>query len=191
MGKDMEHLVEPSQEKKEAIHAIYKEIFKRKEPLNSDYQKKAQSLMTYLFAWENWSWRVEGISKKAFEQITGQKSGSLSKGLVRHHFLEGGRSKTYSDLLSGNEPLSLEEFFQYFWERDRTVILTRNEHDTEKNINGLKVMRLDWKEGYFQNSGLIGFKVRKNTEREYLSGLSDEQQEWLEIRSLLPKPHIS
>ncbi|MDA9930494.1 hypothetical protein N9E91_04545 [Alphaproteobacteria bacterium] len=184
MGEDMEHLVEPSQEKKEALHAIYKEVFNRKEQLNSDYQKKAQSLMTYLFAWENWSWRVEGISKKAFEQIIDQESGNFSKGLVRHHFLEGGRDKTYSDLLGGNKPLSLEEFFHCFWERDRTVILTRAEHNTEQNIEDIQVMKLNWKTGYFQNSDLIGFKVRKGIERQYLLGLPKEDIEWETICSL-------
>ena len=48
---------EPNEETKKEIYKLYKAIYK------SNLEDKKTKLLTYIFAWYPWSWRVVGISK--------------------------------------------------------------------------------------------------------------------------------
>jgi hypothetical protein len=87
-------LNEPSQQIKEQIYKFYIQIFDS----SFDVQKK-KNLLTSIAGWEEWSWRVVGISVSAVGKIL-DKNGhaSVKKELVRDHFFPG-RSETYNNML--------------------------------------------------------------------------------------------
>ena len=59
---------EPDENYRKELYKIYNSIVESKLEI-----KKKRNLLTYLFAWENWSWRVVGISVKALEEIQKNK----------------------------------------------------------------------------------------------------------------------
>ena len=181
----LKKLQPPSEERLLTLHALYEEIFLRQDELNSEYAGKAAGILNYLFAWESWSWRVVGISQNAFHQIIEQTSGNFSKGLVRHHFIGLGRKEIYSMMLEGTNPMGKGDFYECFWNRDKTVVMTKGEHENSMALDRVQVMELNWEHGYFSNAGLIGFKARKTIEREFLIQQQQNSEiSWMVLGSL-------
>lgn len=180
----LKKLQPPSEKRLLTLHALYEEIFLRQDELNSEYNGKAAGILNYLFAWESWSWRVVGISQKAVNQIVQQTSGNFSKGLVRHHYVGLGRKEIYSMMLEQTNPMGKDDFFECFWNRDKTVVMTKAEHENVAS-DRVKVMELNWQDGYFSNAGLIGFKARKTIEREFLIQQQQNAEiSWIVLGSL-------
>ena len=87
--------------------------------------KKKRMLISTILGYEDWAWRVEGISKGTLIRCK-VNDYKRPKGLVRdHHVCD--RKETYSRLIE-ERPLKQEEWWNYFWERDKTRILTNEEH---------------------------------------------------------------
>ena len=59
---------EPTEGQKKQLYNLYKAIY------HSKLDNKRNKLMTYLFAWEDWSWRIEGISKGALQILKDKKA---------------------------------------------------------------------------------------------------------------------
>ena len=145
-------LNEPSQQIKEQIYKFYIQIFES----SFDVQKK-KNLLTSIAGWEEWSWRVVGISVRAVGKILDQKGHARVKSeLVRDHFFQG-RSVTYNNMLKTK--LNFEDYWKEFWDNDRTILMTKDEHNkisTDKftglweNISD-KVFEIDWKLGNFKS----------------------------------------
>ena len=126
-------------------------------------------LISTILGYEDWAWRVEGISKGALMRckVIDYKR---PKGLVRdHHVCD--RKETYSRLIEVN--LSQDKWWKYFWERDKTRILTNEEH-VKKNTSNPEIIKIDWTEGYFQSRGYAGFNFRKSVEGEFVKQLCKE-----------------
>ena len=158
-------LNEPSQQIKEQIYKFYIQIFES----SFDVQKK-KNLLTSIAGWEEWSWRVVGISVRAVGKILDQKGHARVKSeLVRDHFFQG-RSVTYNNLLKTK--LNFEDYWKEFWDNDRTILMTKDEHNkisTDKftglweNISD-KVFEIDWKLGNFKSNKVAGFHFTKQKE---------------------------
>ena len=156
---------EPSQQIKEQIYKFYIQIFES----SFDVQKK-KNLLTSIAGWEEWSWRVVGISVRAVGKILDQKGHARVKSeLVRDHFFQG-RSVTYNNMLKTK--LNFEDYWKEFWDNDRTILMTKDEHNkisTDKftglweNISD-KVFEIDWKLGNFKSNKVAGFHFTKQKE---------------------------
>ena len=169
-------IIEPTREIKEEIYKLYTSVF------NSELKDKRIKLMTYIFAWYPWSWRVVGISKGAVDRISLEGYYPLPKKLQRDHFLQS-RNDTYKIMLEGAHKMPFTEWWTLFWENDPTIIMTKDEHDTGRG--SIKCHKLDWTDGYFAGNSLIGFKFRKKTEAAYIQYLNEENQfQWVSVEDI-------
>ena len=146
---------EPEEHYRRELYKIYKSILD-----TSLNVKKKRNLLTYLFAWENWSWRVVGISVNALQKIKDNDFVS-NQGIVRGHIND--RSKTY-DLLT-SKTVEYEEWWKTFWDNDATELVTKEENGKKQTKS--KIVEIDVSKGYFVSNGLVGFKFRKTAEGEY------------------------
>ena len=149
---------EPTDKLKQEIYKLYTEIYES----SFDLQKK-KNLLTSIAGWEEWSWRVVGISVEAEGKIIDYKGhASVKKELVRDHFFQG-RSETYNNMLKTK--LNFEDYWKEFWNNDRTILMTKEEHNKIKadKFVGLwdnfssKVFEIDWKRGFFKSNKVAGF----------------------------------
>jgi hypothetical protein len=174
--KPPSQISEPDATVRHEIYKLYVAIF------NSQIGDKKTKLMTYIFAWYPWSWRVVGISKGAVSKIEKDAFYPLPKRIVRDHFLKE-RNETYTKMLQGNRPMDQEEWWNLFWDNDQTVIMTKEEHDTGREL--VQCHQLNWRDGYFACNSLVGFKYRKNTEGAYLKDLKKSNSyKWVSIKHL-------
>ena len=160
---------EPSKEIKEEIYKLYTQIYDS----SFDKQKK-KNLLTSIAGWEPWSWRVVGITVDAVGRILENNGHARVKSeLVRDHFFQG-RSKTYENMLVNK--LDFENYWKEFWENDRTILMTKEEHNkinTDKFV-GLwdfkedKIFEIDWRHGYFISNKVAGFHFTYKREGQYI-----------------------
>ena len=113
---------EPSENIRKQIYQFYCKIYDS----SFDIQKK-KNLLTSIAGWEKWSWRVVGITANAVGRIIDEDGHARVKSeLVRDHFFQG-RSKTYENMLK--KKLDYESYWKEFWENDRTILMTKEEHN--------------------------------------------------------------
>lgn len=87
-------------------------------------------VLTALMACRDFSWRVVGITEKALIQYSNQNFRRLEKdGITRGHITP--RLQTAEKVLSGKEPLSLDDFFEQWLRSDETVLCARGENRRE------------------------------------------------------------
>ena len=55
---------EPNEKEKKEIYKLYETIY------HSNLKDKKTKLLTYIFAWYPWSWRVIGISAVSYTHLT-------------------------------------------------------------------------------------------------------------------------
>jgi hypothetical protein len=112
------------------------------------------------------SWRPTHISPKAVCEYT---EGS-SKNLQRAHGVLGDRLGRYErtmSLLEGNK-LSFDDWWSFFSDHDKTVLITRKEHSSGRKFTEDELIRLPpWERGLFENSG-FSVRIRKKTEGVWL-----------------------
>ena len=160
---------EPQISHRKVLYKLYEAIY------DCEIENKRKNLLTYLFAWEDWSWRIEGISKNALILLKEKDFFPKPKGLVRHHFKQN-RSKTYEQMLQ--KKYNLDEWWNLFWENDSTWLITEEEH---KNVNKFnydlknKIEKINWADGYFKGGGLVGFKYRKSVEAKMVELLYESK----------------
>ena len=165
-----EKISEPNLEMKKQMYEFYKMTF------NSCFtERKKINLMTSISGWEKWSWRVVGITQNAINEIHYINGNSkVTKLLVRDHFFQG-RSETYKKMIL--KLLSFEEWWSEFWDNDRTILMTKVEHNKiekikkdEGNLKEIKsqIYELDWKSGLFQSGKVAGFLFAKKYEGDFI-----------------------
>ena len=160
---------EPSKKIKEEIYKLYTQIYDS----SFDKQKK-KNLLTSIAGWEPWSWRVVGITVDAVGRILENNGHARVKSeLVRDHFFQG-RSKTYENMLVNK--LDFENYWKEFWENDRTILMTKDEHNkinTDRFV-GLwdfkedKIFEIDWRDGYFISNKVAGFHFTYKREGQFV-----------------------
>ncbi|MBK8739498.1 MAG: hypothetical protein IPM02_08105 [Betaproteobacteria bacterium] len=150
-----------SQDEKSKIHAVYVAIF----DLPYKIQRKTM-LLTTLMGGADWSWRVVGITVGALQALSASKYKYKKGTICRAH--EVARIDTARRVFEIPSPLPVEELFDLFWANDRTVITTKSENKTGGKMP--PYLAIEFRDGLFQNNGLVGFKFRKK-EAEFLQAL--------------------
>lgn len=159
--KNPEPINYPTKEYQAALYKVYKAVFEQK-----ILDENRIRLMTPLFAYQRWSWRVVGISEGAIKLIRASKY-SYPKGLNRDHFIQD-RTNTFRQMFPQNNViLEQNHWWNLFWKNDATIILSKLEHKN-KNKQKIRCYPLNWKKGYFACKKLIGFDYRKSIEGELL-----------------------
>mgnify|MGYP001206811412 CR=1 FL=1 len=113
-------------------------------------------------------WRPKAISHNALLLFIENKF-MLPKGLERAHELH--RRDTFDQLINNNWK-SDEEWWQFYYERDFTILSTRSENRDERNFHQIKKYKVPLDENLFQGKR-VGF-VYKEKEKEFLIKLAKE-----------------
>ena len=160
-------LQEPSEKIKKEIYEFYIKIFDS----SFDVQKK-RNLLTSIAGWEPWSWRVVGITIKAVGNIIRFNGhAKVRSNLVRDHFFQS-RSETALNMLE--KKLDFETYWEEFWENDRTILMTKEEHNyvdswktsSEDPLN--RILEIDWRLGHFQSNKVAGYHFSKQKEGNFI-----------------------
>jgi hypothetical protein len=77
------------------------------------------------------------------------------------------RHKRTENILTGKEQ-SFDKWFKFFVDNDKTVLITRKEHNEKIEFKYEDLVPLpEWSEGLFENSG-FSVRIRKGKECEWL-----------------------
>ena len=117
------------------------------------------------------SWRPTHVSPEAIrEYVEG-----TSRNIQRAHGVYDGRLDRYQRtmiLLEGPEQ-SFDEWWGFFINHDKTVLITRAEHGSGRKFLEEDLVRLpSWNKGMFENSG-FSVRLRKKTEGIWLKNCYD------------------
>jgi hypothetical protein len=127
-------------------------------------QKSFEDLVCSIIAED--SWRPTHVSQEAVREYV---EGS-SKNIQRAHGVLGERLGRYErsiHLLEGDE-MSFEDWWSFFMDHDKTVLITRKEHGSGQKFTEDNLIRLpNWERGMFENSG-FSVRIRKRTEGVWL-----------------------
>ena len=128
-------------------------------------ERKKINLMTSIFGWEKWSWRVVGITQCAIDLIHKHKGHrNVVKLLRRDHFFKE-RTETYREMV--NKLYPEKEWWNEFWDNDRTILVSKEEHD-KKNSKKFKYKEINWELGYFPCASVVGFRYAERSEGNFI-----------------------
>jgi hypothetical protein len=129
--------------KKEEIFEDYLMIKKMKAPLHTKL-----AFLTYLFSNQSNPWRVTGITHEALKVFAQNDFKKVSRMGINRSHIEA-RKDTYRTLLE-TDFNSIEEWWDYYFSRDMTILSTSSENMSEQLS---KVYPIDPVLGLFRTSG--------------------------------------
>ncbi len=156
---------EPTQQKKEELYRFYEMIFD-----SSFMLRKKRSLMTAVLGYETWSWRVVGITEEAIKAIARNNYNYPTRTLARDHTHT--RMETYNRTF--NEKMAFEDWWNWIWENDKTILMTNDEHSAIHITQPSKIYSIDPNESMFVDGGLIGFHFTQTREGRFVRALCEK-----------------
>ena len=113
------------------------------------------------------SWRPTHVSPEAIrEYVEGNP-----RNIQRAHGVLGDRLDRYNRtmiLLKDKTPWTFDDWWKFFVDHDKTVLITRKEHGSGKQFHFDDLVPLpEWQLGMFENSG-FSVRIRKKTEGIWL-----------------------
>ena len=158
-------------EYKNELYKIYLAIFNL-DPEKESIQRKC-TIMTALMGGKKWSWRVVGITKDALQVYANQDFKQKSHSSIQRAHIKD-RKDMYGELLS--RKYEINEWWNYFWDNDKTIISTSSENNTNKFSEIYEIKQPDnWDDWLFRSS-VVGFRFRPKVEGEFLRKLYNETQ---------------
>ena len=152
-------LSHPNENIKKELYELYKAVFKS--TLSQSHKEK---ILGTIFAYEPWSWRVVGISKKALKEFVDNSFNYKSGIFQRDHCFQA-RITTFRKMLKNL--MTYEEWWTWFWKNDKTVLVTKTEHHKKSYNFKEDIIPIDWKEGFFQCAKTIGFEYKKKMKENF------------------------
>ena len=72
-------------------------------------------------------------------------------------------NKTYKYLLKlkDEKKLNKESWWKYFWSKDKTLLMTKEENSNKKNKKISKIININYKKGLFRDTGNIGYIYKR------------------------------
>lgn len=155
--------MKPSNEHKILLHDHYMNLRKM---ISAGFPRrgvqKSFEELVYSIVGKN-SWRPTHISRSAIQEYVSERP----RNIQRAHGAVGNRLDRFErtmNLLEKYPEKSFEDWWAYFTEHDKTVLITRKEHGSGKRFQWDELIELpDWELGMFENSG-FSVKLRKRTE---------------------------
>jgi hypothetical protein len=162
------------QKLREALHSIYVGQFTSIQICpHASGKGDATRMLTGLMGSRPWSWRVIGITPAALEVFAAHGFKRPPRQLQRGH--KHDRSLTAQALyFERAEPMQLDEFFDFFLERDKTVIMTNDENKHGPKNAFPHYISIDARLELFPCGTLVGWQHRK-AEIDFLRALHAEQ----------------
>ena len=160
---------EPPNEKiKIELYNIYKSILK-----SSVSDNKKEKMLNSIFGFEPWSWRVVGISKEAIREFEENNFNYKPGTFQRDHYFQA-RYITLRKMLESIMPF--DDWWKWHWDNDRTILITKTEHNKKSYNYERDIVSIDWTLGYFQSGSTMGFKYAKKREGEFLKSIIYEEK---------------
>jgi hypothetical protein len=159
--------VEPTQQKKKELYKFYELIFDSTFTL-----PKKRSVITAVLGYETWSWRVVGITEEAIKAIARNNFNKPSRVLARDHTLS--RKETYSRIF--NEKMGFNEWWEWIWENDKTVLMTNEEHKVIHIQKPTKIYDIDLNLSLFVDAEVAGWHQTKTREGAFIKDLCERYQ---------------
>ena len=163
MTNEVKKAEPPSDQIKKELYSIYESILKSSVSLN-----KKERMLNSIFGFEPWSWRVVGISKEAIKEFKDNNFNYKSGTFQRDHYFQD-RYITMRKMLEKLMPLG--DWWNWFWENDKTILITKTEHNKKSYDYERDIIPIDWTLGYFESGPILGFKYAKKREGEFLKTL--------------------
>ncbi|MGV2288814.1 hypothetical protein AAHK20_08855 [Trinickia sp. YCB016] len=159
---------------REALHSIYVAQFNAIQTCPDAFGKSdATRMLTGLMGSRPWSWRVVGITPAALSVFAEHGFKRPPRQLQRGHMHD--RSQTAEALYFARvEPMSSDEFFDFFLERDKTVIMTNDENKHGPKYAFPHYIPIDPSLELFPCGTLVGWQHRK-AEIDFLRVLHTRQ----------------
>lgn len=126
--------------------------------------------MTAILDYETWSWRVVGITEEAIKAIARNNFNRPIRMLARDHTLS--RRETYNRVFS--EKMPFDEWWNWIWENDKTILMTNEEHRLIHIQQPSKVYEIDPNLSYFVNGEVAGWYQSIAREGEFIRNLCEE-----------------
>ncbi|MGE0983794.1 hypothetical protein [Ralstonia pseudosolanacearum] len=144
-----------------ALYSIYTAQFHAIRSYPEGFTKAdATRMLTSLMGARPWSWRVVGVTSAALDLFAANDFMRPPHQLQRGHKQD--RSSTAQALyLDIAEPMSLVQFFDFFLERDKTVIMTNEENKHRPDGVFPDYIDIDPMLGLFPSGTLVGWQHRK------------------------------
>ncbi|WP_425953009.1 hypothetical protein [Ralstonia pseudosolanacearum] len=157
-----------------ALHSIYVAQFNAIKACEHAFDKgHATRMLTGLMGSRPWSWRVIGITPAALEKLAKNDYERPTRELQRGHIFN--RSDTAKALyIDSDQPFPLDDFFKFFLERDKTVIMINEENPHRAKGDFPAFIEIDERAGLFPCGSLIGWQHRPE-EKEFLRDLYEKQ----------------
>ena len=143
---------------------------------DSSYLTKSKKyhLFKNLMSHVDWCYRVTGITEAAL-YVFHKNSFSKPKGMIhRGHTQDLNKTYKYLLKLKDEKKLNKESWWKYFWSKDKTLLMTKEENSNKKNKQISKIININYKKGLFRDTGNIGY-IYKNTEKEFLKNLYQQK----------------
>ncbi|MFN5909893.1 MAG: hypothetical protein ACK45H_01030, partial [Bacteroidota bacterium] len=147
---------------REQIFHDYQVIKTMEAPLNTKL-----AFLTYLFANQTNPWRVTGITHEALQLFASHGFKKVSRMGINRSHIEA-RKDTYKALLE-REFKSIDEWWEYYFSRDMTVLSTSSENMSSQFST---IYPVDESLGLFRTSGYAWKHGRE--EIEFLVRLADQ-----------------
>ena len=156
-------LEQPNVGIKKELHDIYESVFKSSLPI-----AKKERILNSIFGYENWSWRVVGISKKAINVFKNNEFKYKSGVFQRDHYFQA-RYITMRKMLENF--MKIDEWWNWYWENDKTLLITKDEHSKKNYSLDKDIIEIDWSLGYFVSNPVAGFYYTQKREGKFLREL--------------------
>lgn len=150
---------------KKALYKFYEFIFDSHFTLS-----KKRSVITHVLGYETWSWRVVGISEEAIKAIARNNFNRPIKMLARDHKLA--RVITYNKIF--NEKMAFEDWWDWIWENDKTILVTNEEHRSIKTTPISKIYEIDPAGSYFVDAEVAGWHQTQRREGALIRQLCEQ-----------------
>ena len=156
----------PTTEEIELLYNLFKKIE------NSDLLEKQKKyhLFKHLMSHVEWCYRVTGITRDALICLKKNNFDKPKGKIHRGHRVN--LSQTYKYLKNNN--LNKDKWWEYFWNNDKTVLMTTDENSNKKNKQISDLYLIDYKKGLFKDTGNISYKHERK-EKEFLKKLYKEK----------------
>ena len=67
--------------------------------------------------------------------------------------------------------MPINEWWNWYWENDKTILVTKTEHNKKSYKFDKDIIEIDWTLGYFESGSTMGFNYAKKREGEFLKTL--------------------
>ena len=166
--------IHTDQKLRSALYSMYVAQFEAIKAHPAGFDKNhATRMLTALMGSRTWSWRVIGITSAALQLFADHNFDRPARQVQRGHRIA--RSDTARELfIAVDEPMPREQFFEFFLERDKTVLMTVAQNRSRPGGVFPKFIKIPMGKELFPCGSLIGWEHR-DQEKKFLRDLYTRQ----------------